>query len=134
MAITWAEVRQEILVLLDEDKDADPSTHDIAWAVQRRMHRSRSKLFNLRKPLGLFVESAAVSIVSTTTYIALQTGAGVNPGLAVDPSTLWKIYSLAVQENTDDESDDYNTVCKLQMKKHGYIDKQKAIDASLIKM
>ena len=38
------------------------------------------------------------------------------------------------EENTDEESDHENKVCKLQMKKHGYIEKQKAIDASLIKM
>lgn len=38
------------------------------------------------------------------------------------------------EENTDDESDHGSTVCKLQMKKHGYIEKQRAIDASLIKM
>ena len=38
------------------------------------------------------------------------------------------------EENTDDDSDYGSTFCKLQMKKYGYIEKQRAIDASLIKM
>ena len=38
------------------------------------------------------------------------------------------------EENTDEESDQDSYICKLQMKKHGYIEKQKAIDASLINM
>lgn len=110
MAITWAEVRREILILLDDDGDASPDDHDIAFAVDRRMARQRSRLFNRRKPLALFRESDEVSIVSTTTQINLTTTVGDNPGLGITASTFWKPFTFVVQEPEEDEASDYEFV------------------------
>lgn len=77
---TWADIRQEILGMLDVDVDAD-TTSDIRNQVDRKLTRFRNWIYRKKPPVDLFVYTSAASIISTTTYLNIEGATvGDNPG------------------------------------------------------
>jgi hypothetical protein len=97
---TWLEVRQEILTLLDVDKEAS-TDDDIRSLVDVRMKRQRDKLIQLRPPFSLLTESDVVDVTNLTSFIPLganednddtppvsQTGFGL--------TDFWRFFALTI--------------------------------------
>lgn len=91
---TWLELEEEILTMLDVDKDVSTSS-DIRALVKIKLKRVRDRLYLMRPPYSLLVSASAATVSSTTTYISI-TGAtsGANPGLSL--TDFWRPFTVTI--------------------------------------
>jgi hypothetical protein len=110
---TWAEIRTEILTMLDIDT-AVTTASDLRNLVDIKMKRKRDSLYNMRMPPSLFVSSQQVQINSTFQYIDIRgPGDGSTSSIpGFDLVNLWKPFTLmiATDENDPTTNADWNFV------------------------
>lgn len=103
---TWAEIRQDILVMLDSKSDLTTSS-DLRNSVDRQIVSFRDWLYRKKCPLPLRPYTPEVAITASTEYIDITgAGAGANPGLNLG-SDYARLMALSVSDTSGEEGEEW---------------------------